>query len=211
MMTSMITDRRSLLMLGGFLLVGVASRSTPAAADDLALDPVHQLIAGLLQIMKAGSAGASFSSRYDTLAPVINQTFDLTAILRESVGPATFDSTPPDQKQALMAAFQRYTISSYVSSFDEFNGQRFVINPETRSVGDEEVVETQIIPTSGDTHVLSYVMRQTPAGWRIVDVLADGAISRVAVQRSDFRQLIRQGGAAALTQSLKVKTDGLWH
>ncbi len=33
-------------------------------------------------------------------------------------------------------------------------------------------------------------------GWRIVDVLLDGSISRVAVQRSDFRSLLGNGGAA---------------
>jgi len=210
MMTSFVTGRRGLLVFGGAVL-GVITVSAPAAADDPVLVPAHQLIAGLLQIMKAGSADAPFSSRYDILAPVIDQTFDLTAILSESVGPATWASTPPDQQKALMAAFRRYTVSSYVSSFNEFNGQRFSINPETRSVGTEEVVETKIIPTSGDGHVLSYVMRQTPAGWRIVDVLADGAISRVAVQRSDFRRQIREGGAEALGKSLKVKADGLWN
>jgi phospholipid transport system substrate-binding protein len=42
-----------------------------------------------------------------------------------------------------------------------------------------------------------------------VDVLADGAISRVAVQRSDFRQLIKQGGAAALAKSLESKSVDL--
>jgi phospholipid transport system substrate-binding protein len=209
-MTSFVTGRRGLLVFGGAVL-GVITVSAPAVAEDPLLVPAHQLVAGLLQIMKAGSAGAPFSKRYDMLAPVIDQTFDLTAILSESVGPATWQSTPPDQQQALMAAFRRYTVSSYVSSFNQFNGQRFLINPEPRSVGDEEIVETKIIPTSGDGHVLSYLMRETPAGWRIVDVLADGSISRVAVQRSDFRRLIRQGGADALSQSLKVKADGLWN
>jgi phospholipid transport system substrate-binding protein len=209
MMTSLVTGRRGLLVFGGAAL-GIIAVSAPAAAEDPVLVPAHQLVAGLLQIMKAGSAAAPFSRRYDILAPVIDETFDLTAILGESVGPATWDSTPPDQQKLLMAAFRRYTVSSYVSSFNQFNSQRFVINPETRSVGNEEVVETKIIPTSGDGHVLSYVMRETPAGWRIVDVLADGSISRVAVQRSDFRRLIREGGPEALGKSLKVKADGLW-
>ncbi|MBN8908646.1 MAG: ABC transporter substrate-binding protein, partial [Rhodospirillales bacterium] len=71
------------------------------------------------------------------------------------------------------------------------------------------IVRTQIIPTSGDGHELDYVMRNGPAGWRIVDVLADGAVSRVAVQRSDFRALLRQGGAEALQRSLDSKADGL--
>jgi phospholipid transport system substrate-binding protein len=40
-------------------------------------------------------------------------------------------------------------------------------------------------------------------------VLADGAISRVAVQRSDFRSLLMRGGAPALAASLQQKTADL--
>jgi phospholipid transport system substrate-binding protein len=40
-------------------------------------------------------------------------------------------------------------------------------------------------------------------------VLADGAISRVAVQRSDFRALLAKGGGQALVASLKQKVDEL--
>jgi phospholipid transport system substrate-binding protein len=209
MTTSLCAGRRGVLVLGAATLV-VSSWPVPAAAEDPVLVPAHQLIGGLLKVMKAGTS-TPFSTRYDMLAPVIDQTFDLPAILRESIGPAAWQSTPPDQQQMLLAAFRRYTISSYVASFNAFNGQRFIINPETRSVGDEEVVKTNIIPISGDGHELDYVMRETPAGWRIVDVLADGAISRVAVQRSDFRQLVREGGANALGKSLKAKSDGLWN
>ncbi len=208
MMTSLATPRRRFIVVAGTAVVSVVWKN-PAAADNPVLVPAHELVAGLLQIMKAGST--PFAKRFDMLAPVIDHTFDLTAILSASVGPATWASMPPDQQQALTAAFRSYTVSSYVNSFNEFNGQRFLINPETRIVGDEQVVGTQIISVSGDKHSLDYVMRQTPAGWRIVDVLADGAISRVAVQRSDFRQLIRMGGATALSQSLKAKTLGLWN
>ena len=54
-------------------------------------------------------------------------------------------------------------------------------------------------------------MRQDPSGWRAVDVLAEGAISRVAVQRSDFRRLLMQGGGAALLASLQRKANDLAH
>jgi phospholipid transport system substrate-binding protein len=52
-------------------------------------------------------------------------------------------------------------------------------------------------------------MRQSPQGWRAVDVLLDGTISRVAVQRSDFRSLLNHGGAPALAKSLQEKTADL--
>jgi phospholipid transport system substrate-binding protein len=179
-----------------------------AKAEEPVLVPAHQLIGGLLQIMKAGTT-TPFSKRFDILAPVIDQTFDLAAILQASVGTSTWQSLSSDQQAMILKEFRRYTVASYVSSFNEYNGQSFTVNPETRIVGNEQVVRTRIVPVSGDGHVLDYVMRQGSSGWRIVDVLADGAVSRVAVQRSDFRQLIRQGGAPALGQSLKVKADSL--
>jgi phospholipid transport system substrate-binding protein len=52
-------------------------------------------------------------------------------------------------------------------------------------------------------------MRQDSDGWRVVDVLADGAISRVAVQRSDFRRVLARGGAQALADSLRTKSASL--
>ena len=41
--------------------------------------------------------------------------------------------------------------------------------------------------------------------WKAVDVLLDGTISRVAVQRSDFRSLLGTGDAGALIASLERK------
>jgi phospholipid transport system substrate-binding protein len=56
---------------------------------------------------------------------------------------------------------------------------------------------------------LDYVMRAEDAGWKAVDILLDGSISRVAVQRSDFRSLLRPGDASALIESLQRKVDQL--
>ena len=52
-------------------------------------------------------------------------------------------------------------------------------------------------------------MRQTPGGWRAVDVLLNGSISRVAVQRSDFRSLLDQGSASRLIANLQGKVAEL--
>jgi phospholipid transport system substrate-binding protein len=192
----------------GIVAVAIlALRATPSLAQDSPLDPVNQLNNGLLQIMKAGRS-TPFEQRFQMLAPIIDRAFDLDAVLQASVG-LGWSSMTPDQQKGLKDAFRRYTIASYVSAFDEFNGQQLLVNPEPRSVGNEQVVRTQIIPRSGDGHKLDYVLRKGPNGWRIVDVLADGAVSRVAVQRSDFRSLLRSGGPAALQKSLESKAAAL--
>ncbi len=211
-------ERRRLVGLPLGLAVGVAAglaagltgmpQPARAQADPAVLAPVRALIAGLLTIMKQGRAVA-FAQRAATLAPVVSLAFDLDTILRESVGLA-WSGLPAEQQNALRQAFSAYTVASYAHSFDALDGQRFDILPDTRAAGDGlQVVRTRIVSRDGDTHALDYVMRSTAAGWRIVDVLADGTISRVAVQRADFRRLLNQGGAAALIDSLRAKARDL--
>lgn len=198
--------RRDLMAATAAIFVGIV---LPAYAldDQAVVAPVRQLMGGLLEVMRAGS-GTLFKQRLDMLEPIIDRTFDLATILRESVG-TPWTTIPPDQQTILVDAFRRYTVASYVSNFSDFRGQRFEINPIVRAVGGEQVVETRIIPLSGERHELDYVMRQGPSGVRIVDVLANGSISRVAVQGSDFRRLLAHGGAQAVAESLRVKSIDL--
>ena len=83
------------------------------------------------------------------------------------------------------------------------------IAPTLRTIGAERVVATTLVPQSGDKVSIDYVMRQEGDSWKVTDVLLDGTISRVAVQRSDFRSLLAQGGAAALIVSLQAKVIDL--
>ena len=197
--------RRGLILTGSAALVGLA---ISARADPASITPIQQLTDGLLRVMKAGS-GTPFKQRFDMLAPVIDQVFDLDAVLRTSVG-SGWASLPSNQQDMLRPVFRRYTIASYVNNFSSFNGQRFTVDPQTGLLGNgEQVVRSRITSPSGDSHELDYVMRNTGSGWRVVDVLADGAISRVAVQRSDFRRLLSRGGAPALVASLNAKSQDL--
>lgn len=199
---------RRALFVASAAITATACLPALAADDQAVIAPIQQLNNGLLEIMKEGPH-SSFQQRFDTLAPIIDQTFDLPFILQESVG-LIWPTLQPEQQQMLMTAFRRYTVASYVNSFDAYNGQRFEVSPQVRTVGNgEQVVDTRIIPRSGSGHRLDYVMRQTPQGWRVVDVLADGSISRVAVQRSDFHHLLTRGGPNALAERLRTKTADL--
>jgi hypothetical protein len=80
-------------------------------------------------------------------------------------------------------AFARYTIASYVANFDTYSGQRFEVAPVVRAAGSDRIVETQIAAASAQGYVLDYVMRQESGGWKVVDVLVDGAISTTRALR----------------------------
>ena len=205
-------NRRALLSHSAAAVVTMAimgGSSVARAADPGAITrPIEQLYATLLAAMKVGQS-APFAQRYTMLAAVVEQSFDLNAVLRAAIG-LGWDSLPADQKAALARTFQRYTVSNYAANFDSYNGQIFRVLPETRTLSNGEVVvRTQLVRRNDSPVEIDYVMRQTPVGWKAVDVLSDGSISQVAVQRSDFRGLMASGGAPALRAGLERKVASL--
>jgi len=199
--------RRTLL---GFAAAGAAlglPRPGHSATMPEAALPIQQLDDALLAAMKAGT-GTPFAQRYAQLDPVISQTFDLDAALRASVG-LRWESFSPAQKARLSEAFHRYTVSSYTANFDNYSGQTFRIDPDLRTAGASVIVRSYVVPKDDSPKQLAYVMRQGPGGWKAFDVLEDGTISRIAVQRSDFNMLLGTGGAPALVAGLERKVNSL--
>lgn len=196
----MIPRRTALLALVSLPVAARAQGAGPSA-------PIAVLDNALLNAMKAGKA-TPFPKRFNMLAPAIEQALDLPQILRASVGLVWAD-LPASQKTQLAQVFRDYTVANYAANFDSYSGQSFRILPTTRSAGADRIVETEIVPASGTPTRIDYVMRQTAQGWKAVDVLLTGAISRVAVQRSDFRSLLRSGNATALIASLQRKVSSL--
>ena len=198
------SHRRAFLALAFCsVFVGVAR-----AQDDSAISkPLEALYGGLEAVMKAGKA-TPFTQRFETLAPVVEAAFDLSTILKVSVG-LRWDSMDGQTRDALLRAFQRFTVATYVASFDKYDGERFEVLPGARESGTDRVVRTEIVPTTGDRIRLDYDMRNENGQWRAGDVLIDGSISRVAVQRSDFRSVLESGGGDALLASLQRKTSDL--
>ena len=204
----LLAGRRSVLTLGAAAFFAVAVPWRQAEAENAAALPVEQLDNALLAAMKAGGA-APFAARYATLAPVIEQVFDLEKVLAGSVG-FSWPTLPAAQKARLAAAFRRYTVATYVANFDSYDGQSFEILPAVRDVGNGEVVvQTRLNRRDKAPVALDYVMRRGADGWKVVDVLTDGSISRVAVQRSDFQELLASGGVPALTAGLARKVENL--
>ncbi len=196
--------RRTLLLAGAALAIPQSARAQDTAAIR---KPILELYAALEALMRTGQA-TPFQTRCNTLAPVIDRVYDLTTVLRVSVGLgwAKFDDA---SRADLTEAFRAFTVASFVANFDKFEGEKFDVLAETRVVGSDRVVQTRIVSQTGEPIRLDYVMQSSDAGWRVTDVLLDGTISRVAVQRSDFRALLSHGSAEALIASLRRKVKNL--
>ncbi len=187
---------------GAAMVLLLASSAAAAAGNDPSA-PVVALDTALEHAMATGSQ--PFPARYAALAPVVDQAFDLPQILKTIVGLRWSGIAEADQKR-LLTVFRAYTIASYAANFNA-PGAAIRVLPETRDVGADRVVETEIVPKDADPVRIDYVMREKGAGWQAIDVLEAGTISQAAVQRSDFRALLA-GGADKLIASLADKVKG---
>ncbi|WP_375382922.1 ABC transporter substrate-binding protein [uncultured Sphingomonas sp.] len=191
-------------------VAALAAIATPAAAvaqavTDPAIVPVQALDAGLLAIMKVGTR-AGVSGRAAQIGPVVDRSFDIPLMTRLAVGPGWTGFAPADQT-ALVAAFRRLTVNTYARNFDAYSGQSFTIAPQVDTRIDklshttDKLVRTSLVDPSGSPIAIAYRLRQSGNGWRIIDVNYK-SISQLTTRRSDFAQVLAQGGAKALVAHL---------
>src|SRR5262245_22253203 len=114
---------RACLALVVFAVLRSADASAQGAASPTAhIDHLHSV---LIDTMKQGKQ-LGLKGRYDKLAPVLFNTYDVPLMARIAVGPS-WDSMPPPQQARVIDAFSRMMVATYASRFDEFSGERFDI------------------------------------------------------------------------------------
>ena len=202
--------RRAWLSSAVVTAIGSVIGHTGLARAEIAdsLDrPLRELHSALEAAMRAGRA-IPFAQRFDALAPVVDRVFDLQTVLRVSVG-MRWDTMPSSVRNHLLMAYRSFTVATYVANFDRYDGERFEILPGARDAGNDRIVDTELVTGRGEHLRMDYVMRDGKESWRAVDVLLQGSISRVAVQRSDFRKILTGGDADALIASLRRKIADL--
>jgi phospholipid transport system substrate-binding protein len=177
-----------------------------AATSDPATIPVQTLTDALLKSMRAGTT-LSQTERYKQLEPVIEQVFAMPLVTRLAVGPE-WANFSPEQQKALIAAYTRFTVANYAHNFHDFDGQKFEMDDNVLSRGDDKVVRTRVIPAHDVPVSLLYRMRQVDGAWKVVDVISDG-VSQLALRRADFAGAIAAGGAPALLAHLNKSSDAL--
>jgi len=183
--------RRALVALAISLAAGTARAESPAVV----VEGFHNT---LLEIMR-NAPRLGVRGRYDRLAPVMAQVFDLVTMTRIAVGPPWTGFTAADQA-GLTEAFTRWSIATYAARFDGFAGETFATQGVQATPNGDQLVRTTLNRTAGqEPVVLSYLLRNG----RVVDVYLTGTISELASRRSEFAGLIREGGAPRLLAELQ--------
>lgn len=174
-----------------------------AKAETGPRDVIQTLCGALLQAMKQGPQ-LGYQGRVEKLKSVVAQSYDMPATTKATLGVA-FTKLSADEAEQLTDAFTRLSISSYADQFDNWDGESFDVGQPRASGEAMMVVPTRIIPKTGQSTEIDYLMHEDGGHWKIIDVLLDGTISQTAVRRSEFVSIFRRAGYSGLIDVINQK------
>lgn len=202
----MITRRRF-----GAMALSAVSVVTAGAARADAVEPttvVQSLYDALLETMKDGEK-LGFDGRYQKLEPVIHKVFDVATMCKIAMG-GYWTTLTTDKKNAVLVAFDKYTVSTYASRFKADKGIKFQVGQAKQVPNDRVLVQSRIVKSDGEPVEINYLFRkQADGSWQAIDVYLAGAISQLTQMRSEFSEPLQKGGVDALIQLLDQKVEQL--
>ena len=157
----------------------------------------------LLSTMKEAEF-LGFKGRYQRLLPAMEKAFDLEQMTRIVTGGNWTKMNRTDQMQ-VVDLFRQFSVSTYASAFSGYGGEQFEVGKELAQPGIGTIVETRLVLKAEPPIKLNYLLRDTPAGWKIVDVYLDGTISELARRRGEFASIIHNQGLTGLIALLRKK------
>ncbi len=201
-----------LLALFTVLCVTVPQTAT-AESDGRSPTQVVQTFHDILIVSLKQSDTLDYEGRTELIRPVFVETLDMNFMAEKSAG-RDWKTFNDEQKRQWIDAFSEHTLANYASRFKGFSGQNFESHGEEEARSNTIVVKTTLIDPDGDDVQLNYRLRETPAGWRVIDIYVHGTVSELALRRAEYSATIGRDGIDSTitqlqkqTQDLSVKAD----
>ena len=132
--------------------------------------------------------------------------FNFQAMTASAVG-RNWEKASAEQKLRLQDEFKTLLVRTYSSALASYSNQRFDFRPLRAKPTDTDVtVNVRIMQSGSEPVTIDYDMEKRPGGWKVWDVRV-GGISLVANYRTEFDNLIREGGVDGLIKALYAKNS----
>ena len=183
--------------------------------------PVLLVVVGCFALIAYGSLATAWSNNAHRRVPPqtsITRAFDFSArkaelfdlpFMAEKAVGRYWNEVTPEERNRLVDAFSRYTIANFAGRFDAYSGQHFETLGREPSARDTMMVRTRLIDPGRENVQLDYRLRANGSRWKIVDIYMNGAVSELALRRSEYASLIKREGFAALLAALDARVQEL--
>jgi phospholipid transport system substrate-binding protein len=179
--------------------------SSPAFADAPAdaRAAMQGTIDDVLRVLRA--PGSDEKARRGQIEAIAKQRFDFTT-MSKLVLKRDWKSFAPAEQKDFVAEFTEYLSASYGTRISRYANEDVVTLGARPEVNNDVTVLTAIKGGQFDGATIDYRMRLLGGKWRVIDVVIEG-ISLVSNFRSQFADVIAQGGPQELLKRIKAKND----
>ena len=191
--------------VAAFVLAGGARAQTEFLAPDALVKSVTLEVVDIIQKDKDIQKG----DRKKVIALIevkVLPHFNFQAMTSSAVG-RNWDKATAEQKARLTDEFRTLLVRTYSSALASYSNQKFDFRPLRAKPTDTDVtINVRIMQPGNQPVAIDYDMEKRPGGWKVWDVRV-GGISLVANYRTEFDNLIREGGVEGLIKALYAKNS----
>ena len=186
------------------LVPTIVLQATLALASPQA-EVVGQFNETLLSLLDGDS---DFDGRFAKIEPALKEAFDLEFMSSKVLGRGWKDLTP-EQKVQWLETFTRLTASNYAGRFVGEKGPTFETLAVEEGARNTTMVRTKLVDPAKEDVELTYRLRETPDGWKVIDCYLNGTDSEVALRKSEFGSVLRRDGFDSLVTAVNSKSEAL--
>jgi phospholipid transport system substrate-binding protein len=110
------------------------------------------------------------------------------------------------QFDAFSNEFKRHLSTTYGRNLDNYTKLEIEVVGEREEPRGDRTIKTKINRPNAEAILVDYRMREREAEWKIIDVIIEG-VSMVSNFRSQFQEVISNGGPDRLIELLKEKNE----
>ena len=200
-MPTLLTRRHVLALLGGGTSAILASRLSPALAQqdgDAAF--VRQLGAKLIGII---NGPAPLAEKRTQILPLIDQYVDVSGIGRFALG-RYWRMATPEQQQEFLQLFHRVLINSITDKLGDYRGVQMAVDSSQSRGPGHHAVNTVITRPGQPPLNVQWIVAQIDGAPKISDVIGEG-VSMSITERGDYTSYLQRNGnnINALLNALK--------
>lgn len=175
---------------------------SPAVAETAAARAViDQTVADVLGVLKA--PGLDSPTRIAKIDAIARERFDFETMSR-LVLKRSWKQFSESEQQEFVEAFRNHLANSYGTRVDRYEQQDVEVTGAREEARGDVTVLTRIVGGSADDIDMDYRLRNRKGQWRVIDVKIAG-VSLVSNFRSQFKEILSEGGPQEVLRRLKAK------
>ena len=207
--------RRVAILLLSVLVFG----SAPSLAEESASDPeraaaetteqptqvAHALVSEIIDLVLAelSKQGVEKEAKIKALESIVFSKFDFATISRLVLA-RNYKRLTKVQRREFQELFKAYLSDFYGSRLVDYVDEKVEVKGARLEERGDVTVMTKVIGGDVDGIAMHYRVRNRKGSWKVIDVTIEG-VSTVSNFRSQFKEIMIQGGPEKLLETLREK------